>query len=72
MAGVWIEQDENGKDVRVVSKAPARGVQLALDGQEVTPNMQARIDAVKLELSGEAVRGGPAPVGNVAAKPVQK
>lgn len=69
MAGVWIEQDENGKDVKVVSKQPERGVQLAGDGQEITPEVQARIDAVKADLSGDAVRGGPDPVSNTPAKP---
>ena len=59
MAGVWIEQDENGRNVKVVSKQPERGVQLVGEGQEVTPTVQAMIDAAKRELSGDSVRGGP-------------
>lgn len=59
MAGVWVEQDENGVDSKIVSKQPERGVQLAADGQEITPDIQARIDAVKAGLSGrDVVRGG--------------
>lgn len=57
MSGQWIEQDENGVDQKVVSKQPERGIQLVGDGQEVTPDIQARIDAAKQALSG-SVRGG--------------
>lgn len=68
MSGYWIEQDENGTDKALVTSQPERGVQLVGDGQEVTPDAQARIDAVKAALSGEAVRGGPDPVSNTTAK----
>lgn len=68
-SGVFIEQDENGRNVKVVTSQPERGIQLVPPGGEITPDAQARIDAAKASFSGEAVRGGPAPVANVAAKP---
>lgn len=58
MSGVWIEQDENGRDVKIVKTQPERGVQLAGDGQEITPDVQARIDSATEALK---VRGGPDP-----------
>lgn len=65
--GVWIEQDENGREVAVVESQPERGVQLVGEGGLLTPDVKARIEAAKDAVAG-VVRGGPEPVSNETVK----
>lgn len=67
--GVFVEQDENGRDKAVVTSQPERGIQLVPAGGTITPDVQARIDSVKAALKGDVVRGGPDPVSNTTVKP---